>query len=46
MGLSRARRVSRRRLLQGAAGTTALAIGFPMLNFASFRLFSDSTATS
>jgi membrane dipeptidase len=45
MGLSRARRVSRRRLIQGAAGSAALGIGFPMLNFASFRLFADSTST-
>ena len=33
--------MTRRRLLQGAA----LGIGFPMLNFASFRLFADSPAT-
>ena len=37
----RARRLTRRRLLQGAAA----GIGFPMLNFASFRLFADSPAT-
>jgi membrane dipeptidase len=35
--------VTRRRLLQGAAGTAALA-GFPMLNFASFRVFAASDA--
>ena len=38
-------RVTRRRLLQGAAGTAALAIAFPMLNFASFRAFADSPRT-
>jgi membrane dipeptidase len=37
-----ARPVTRRRLLQGAAGTAALSIGFPMLNFASFRVFAAS----
>jgi membrane dipeptidase len=41
MAHSRARRVTRRRLLQGAA----LGIGFPMLNFASFHLFAGSPAT-
>jgi membrane dipeptidase len=45
MELSSARRVSRRRLLQGAAGGAALGVGLPMLNFASFRLFADSNAT-
>ena len=45
MAQSRARRASRRRLLQGAAGSAALGIGFPMLNFASFRLFADTPAT-
>jgi len=44
MGRSTARRVSRRRLLQGAAGGVALGVGFPMLNFASFRLFAGSDA--
>ena len=39
--LSNSSRVTRRRLLQGAA----LGIGFPMLNLASFRLFADSPAT-
>ncbi|MGH8204087.1 MAG: dipeptidase [Steroidobacteraceae bacterium] len=36
-----ARQLTRRRLLQGAAA----GIGFPMLNFASFRLFAESPAT-
>jgi membrane dipeptidase len=34
--------VTRRRLLQGAAGGAAFGIGFPMLNFASFSVFADS----
>lgn len=38
----KARPVTRRRLVQGAAATAALGIGFPMLNFASFRVFADS----
>jgi membrane dipeptidase len=42
MAQSRARRVTRRRLLQGAA----LGVGFPMLNFASFQLFAGSPAYS
>ena len=41
MAHTRGGHVTRRRLLQGAA----LGIGFPMLNFASFRLFADSPAT-
>lgn len=45
MAQSQALRASRRRLLQGAAGSAALGIGFPMLNFASFRLFADTPAT-
>ena len=45
MAQSRACRVTRRRLLQGAAGSAAWGIGFPMLNFASFRLFADNPAT-
>jgi len=45
MAQSTASRVTRRRLIQGAAGSTALGVGFPMLNFASFRLFADSPAT-
>jgi len=45
MQFSKARRVSRRRLLQSAAGSAALGIVFPMLNFASFRLFADSPVT-
>ncbi len=36
-------RVTRRRLLQGAAGAAAMVVGFPMLNFASFRVFADSS---
>jgi len=40
MAQSRVGRISRRRVLQGAA----LGIGFPMLNLASFRLFADSLA--
>ena len=40
MAQSRVGRISRRRVLQGAA----LGIGFPMLNLASFRLFADSPA--
>ncbi len=39
---TRARQRTRRRLLQGAAGIAALSAGFPMLNFASFRVFADS----
>jgi membrane dipeptidase len=39
-----AARLTRRKLLQGAAGSAALGIGFPMLNFASFRLYADSPA--
>jgi membrane dipeptidase len=46
MARSRAVHVTRRRLLQGAAGTAALGIGFPMLNFASFRVFADAPAYS
>ena len=46
MAQSRAVRVTRRRLLQGAAGTAALGIGFPMLNFAAFRVFADAPAYS
>jgi membrane dipeptidase len=42
MARTKARPVTRRRLLQGAAGTAALGIGFPMLNFATFRVFADS----
>jgi membrane dipeptidase len=42
MARSTARPVTRRRLLQGAAGTASLGIGFPMLNFASFRVSADS----
>ncbi len=41
MARSGAVRVTRRRVLQGAA----LGIGFPMLNLASFRLFADSPRT-
>jgi membrane dipeptidase len=41
MAQRRARRFTRRRLLQGAA----LGVGFPMLNLASFRLFAASPAT-
>jgi membrane dipeptidase len=37
-------RVSRRRVLQGVAGGAALGIGFPMLNFASFRIFAAAEA--
>jgi membrane dipeptidase len=37
-------RMTRRRLLQGAAGTAALSVGFPMLNFASYRVFAASDA--
>jgi membrane dipeptidase len=44
MARTGADRLTRRRLLQGAAGTAALGIGLPMLNFASFRLFADSPA--
>jgi membrane dipeptidase len=40
MAHTRARRKTRRRLLQGAA----LGVAFPMLNFASFRLFAGSPA--
>jgi membrane dipeptidase len=39
---SKARRDTRRRLLQGAAGIATLGVGFPMLNFASFRVFANS----
>jgi membrane dipeptidase len=46
MAQSRAVRVTRRRLLQGAAGGAALGLGFPMLNFASFRVFADAPAYS
>lgn len=46
MAQSRAGRVTRRRLLQGAAGTAALGIGFPMLNFAAFRVFANAPAYS
>jgi membrane dipeptidase len=42
MARTKARPVTRRRLLQGAAGTAALGIGFPMLNFAAFRVIADS----
>lgn len=42
MGPAKARRDTRRRLLQGAAGIAALGVGFPMLNFASYRVFADS----
>lgn len=42
MERSRARRDTRRRLLRGAAGVAALTVGFPMLNFASFRVFAGS----
>ncbi len=45
MGQTKASRITRRRLLQGAAGSAATGIGFPMLNLASFRLFADSPAT-
>ena len=42
MARKMAGRVTRRRLLQGAAGSAALGIGFPMLNLASFQVFADS----
>ena len=42
MATSRARRASRRRFLQGAAGSAALGLGFPMLNLASVRVFADA----
>src|SRR5262245_41944240 len=42
MEQSAARRDTRRRLLQGAASAAALGVGFPMLNFASFRVFADN----
>jgi len=42
MAMSRARRASRRRFLQGAAGSAALGLGFPMLNLASVRAFADA----
>ncbi len=41
MARNKAGRTTRRRLLQG---TAALAIGLPMLNFASFRVFAESPA--
>ena len=34
-----AQRMTRRRLLKGAAGTAAAAMGFPMLNFGSYQIF-------
>jgi membrane dipeptidase len=41
MAFPRGGQLTRRRVLQGAA----IGVGFPMLNFASFRLFADSPAT-
>lgn len=42
MAQTKACRVTRRRLLQGAAGGAAIGIGFPMLNFAALSVFADS----
>ncbi len=39
---SSARRNTRRRLLEGAAGVAAIGVAFPMLNLASYRVFADS----
>jgi membrane dipeptidase len=36
---------SRRRLLKGAVGASAAAIGFPMLNFGAYQVFADTPKT-
>src|ERR1700741_1720399 len=46
MARSTAGRAVRRRLLRGIAGATALGIGFPMVNFAAFRVFAGDATTS